>query len=278
MQRLTFGEITVDAISDGDLKMPISMALPAADVDAYRRIGGVDSEGMALLPMTTFVIRAAGRIILVDTGLGPELGSLKDMDAGTPVGLMPAALAAAGVPAGSVTDVVLTHLHDDHIGWNARDEGGQRVVTFPNARYIIARTEWESRATVAGKKSIARSLAPLEAGGQLTLVDDGHVVAPGVELLSTPGHTPGHVSVLVMGGGTGGVITGDASHHPGEMEEPNVASVFDSNPEQSTASRIALVARAEAEGLIVMGGHFPPPTAGRIVRVEGRRSWVWLGA
>ena len=103
-------------------------------------------------------------------------------------------------------------------------------------------------------------------------------MAPGVTLLATPGHTPGHTSVLIMGGGVGGVITGDSVHHPAEMEEPNVTAVFDSDPVQSIATRTALVERAEAEGLIVMGGHFPLPTAGRLVRVAEKRRWQWMGA
>jgi glyoxylase-like metal-dependent hydrolase (beta-lactamase superfamily II) len=149
---------------------------------------------------------------------------------------------------------------------------------FPNARYIVTRTEWEHRETVAGPEMTARCLLPVEKSEQLTLVEDGYEPAPGVRLLATPGHTPGHVSVLVSDGGEAGVITGDAAHHPAEMEDPEIVAAFDADPAQSSASRVALVQRVEAEGLTVMGGHFPPPTAGRVVRVEGKRRWRWLGA
>lgn len=279
MQRLTFGSITVEALSDGELGLPLATMFPAADIEAFRRHGGVDAAGIATALLTTFVIRTGGRLILVDTGIGPDLGGLARFGFSGEVGFLPGALAKAGIDPNAVDTVVSTHLHGDHIGWNTTGQDGAAKPTFPNARYVVTRTEWEHRATVAGAESVARSLTPIEAAGQLTLVDDGHEVAPGVSLLATPGHTPGHVSVLVMGGrGEGGVITGDAAHHPAEMEAPEIVAAFDADPVVSSASRAALVARAEAEGLTVMGGHFPPPTAGKVVRVGQRRQWRWLGA
>ncbi len=278
MQRLQFGSITVDAVSDGILNLPLNAAIPDADPARYRAIGGLDEAGLMAAQLTTFVVRSGGRLILVDTGMGGDLGALAAMGMTGEVGLLPKALTAAGIEAAAVDAVVLTHLHSDHTGWNTHDRDGTLVPMFPHARYIVTRTEWEHREKTADAGSRARSLTPIEAAGQLTLVDDGHEVAPGVTLLATPGHTPGHTSVLVMGGGLGGVITGDAVHHPGEMEEPNVTMVFDADPAQSKVTRAALVARAEAEGLIVMGGHFPLPTAGRVVRIEAKRRWQWMGA
>ena len=279
MQTIRLGSITIDAVSDGELGLPIAMMLPGADVAAASALGGIDAKGIALAPLTTFIIRAGGRVILVDTGVGPSLKGFEDMDAGRPVGLLPAALAGAGVTPESVDFVVSTHLHGDHIGWNTLTTDGVSTPMFPRARYVITRVDWENRATIAGNGATARSLAPLEAAGQLMLIDDdGHAVVPGVELLFTPGHTPGHTSILVREGGSGAVITGDAAHHPIEMEDPDLKAVFDSDPDQAVRSRHALVARIEAEGLTVLGGHFPAPTAGQIVRVEQQRRWRWLGA
>jgi glyoxylase-like metal-dependent hydrolase (beta-lactamase superfamily II) len=278
MRRLTFGSITVDAVSDGELALPVTGMFPEANVAAFRRLGGIDAEDRAIAPLTTFVIRTGGRLILVDTGIGPELGNLARAGFSGKVGLLPDGLRAAGIDPERVDTVVLTHLHSDHIGWNTTGPEGSNATTFPNARFIVTRTEWEHRLRIAGQRATGRSLAPIEASGQLLLVDDGHEVAPGVSLLATPGHTPGHTSVLVIDGGEGGVITGDAAHHPAEIEDPQIHAAFDSDPEQSTKSRVALVARAEADGLVVLGGHFPPPTAGTVVRVGQRRQWRWLGA
>jgi glyoxylase-like metal-dependent hydrolase (beta-lactamase superfamily II) len=277
VQTLAFGSITVDAISDGELGLTMARMFPDLDVASARRLGGIDEQGNALVPLTTFVIRASGQVILVDTGIGPDLGSLAFLGAGRPVGLLPAALAAAGIEPSAVNAVVSTHLHADHVGWNVTDKAAGSRPLFPNARYIVTRVDWENRLTIAGEATAKRCLDPIQESGQLTLVEDGYRVVPGVELLGTPGHTPGHASVLVSDGGVGGVITGDAAHHPIEMEQPELVAAFDSDPAQSAASRKALVERVEAEGLIVMGGHFPPPTAGRVVRVEQKRRWQWLG-
>jgi glyoxylase-like metal-dependent hydrolase (beta-lactamase superfamily II) len=278
MQRVQFGSILVDAVSDGVLNLPLAAAIPDANVERYRELGGVDAAGMVAAQLTTFVIRAAGRLILVDTGIGPDLGGLAAMGMTGEVGKLPVALRAAGIEPEAVDAVVMTHLHSDHIGWNSIDRDGVFVPAFPKARYIVPRREWEAREAIADEGARARSLQPVEASGQLTLVEDGHTVAPGVTLLATPGHTPGHTSVLVFDGGSGGVITGDAVHHPGEMENPEVTAVFDSDPEQARTTRRALVERAEAEGLVVLGGHFPPPTAGRVVRAEQKRRWMWMGS
>ena len=278
MQTLEFGSITVDAISDGELALAVARMFPDLDVEAARRLGGIDEQDNALVPLTTFVIRAGGQVILVDTGIGPDFGSLAFLGAGRPVGLLPAALAAAGIELAAVNAVVSTHLHADHIGWNVTDNAAGSRPLFPNARYIVTRVDWENRLTIAGEDTAKRCLDPIQESGQLTLVEDGYRVVAGVELLGTPGHTPGHASVLISDGGVGGVITGDAAHHPIEMEQPELLAAFDSDPAQSAASRRALVERVEAEGLIVMGGHFPPPTAGRVVRVEQKRRWQWLGA
>ena len=239
--------------------------------------GGIDEAGNSLAPLTTFVIRSAGKLVLVDTGIGPTLGSLAQFGFEGGVGLLPGALEAAGIDPNRVDAVVFTHLHSDHIGWSVVGETGHERPMFPNARYVVTRPEWEYWSGTRSR-DIARCIRPVEASRQLDIVDDGYEAAPGVSLMASPGHTPGHTCVLIPAAGGGGLITGDAAHHPIEMEQPELKAVFDSDPDLSCASRLRMVERVEAEGLTVMGGHFPPPSAGNLVRVGTKRAWRWLGA
>ncbi|MEO8539300.1 MAG: MBL fold metallo-hydrolase [bacterium] len=273
MERLTFGSITLDSYSDGELSCPLLQMLPGADADMFREMGGCSDGETLSLPLSSFVIRSTGKTILVDTGIGPTLGSLARAFSGD-VGFLPARLAEAGITPGSIDAVVFTHLHADHIGWNVIDHDGELRPMFPNAEYIVSEAEWAFWGATQSKE-IARCMRTVEQAGQLRAVPDGFEPAPGVSMLSTPGHTPGHISVLVTGGGQGAVITGDAAHHPGEFEDPELNPPYDSDPATAKASRKALADRVEAEGLLVVGGHFPAPGAGTLVRVEGRRTWRW---
>jgi glyoxylase-like metal-dependent hydrolase (beta-lactamase superfamily II) len=264
MPSFRFGTIAVEALSDGFLRFDPCRWLPDASVDAIRAHGGVD-DGVWVTPLTTWVVRAAGRLLLVDTGLGAAVGRWDGE-----CGALPASLARAGIDPRDVNAVVFTHLHPDHVGWNFRERDGALVPTFPNARYLVHRVEWAHWSdSQAG--FIRRSVAPLATTGQLDLVPDDHQVAPGVRLLATPGHTPGHVCVLVVDDGEGGVIAGDAAHHPAQLEHPEWSSGFDADPARAAASRALLVERLEREGLVALGGHFPLPHAGRLLRVEHRR-------
>ncbi len=265
MRPLQFGEITVEAITDGYLDLSLSGFFPKVPADAWQAYpNGIHGDTLRC-PMTTFVIRSGLMVALVDTGLGPWLGNFRGVS-----GQLPASLAAAGIKNEDVNAVISTHLHPDHVGWNCTEVDGVYHPTFPNAAYVINRPEWVQWADVAAGY-IRRHVLPLAESGQLSLVDDGHEPLPGVRLISTPGHTSGHVSVLVYGAGAGAVITGDAAHHPAEIEHPNWSPSADDDPELSARSRARLIERVEQEGLIVLGGHFPAPHAGRIIRVEQRR-------
>lgn len=262
---LRFGEIAVRTVSDGHLLLGLNGFFPEAAAAALRAYGaGVQGDKLRC-PLTSFVIETAGKTVLVDTGLGNFLGRFEGV-----CGTLPAELAAAGIATERVDAVVLSHLHPDHVGWNCSERNGVFVPTFPNARYVVHRPEWERwRGVDAGY--VRRHVIPLAESGQLEVVADGFEPAPGVRLLSTPGHTAGHVSVLVFGGGEGAVITGDAAHHPLELEHPEWSPSADDDRELSARSRLALVERIEAEGLLVLGGHFPEPHAGRVLRVGARR-------
>ncbi len=266
VKALRFGEVAVRTVSDGHLLLDLDGFFPNALIAEFRAYGaGLEGPDKLRCPLTSFVIETAGKTVLVDTGLGNFLGRFEGA-----CGTLPVELAAAGIAPERVDAAVFTHLHPDHVGWNCTERDGAYIPTFPNARYVVHRPEWERWKDVEAGY-IRRHVLPLARAGQLDLVEDGFEPAPGVRLLSTPGHTAGHISVLVYGGGEGAVITGDAAHHPLELEHPDWSPSADDDREQSARSRAALVDRIEEEGLTVLGGHFPAPHAGRLVRVESRR-------
>ncbi|MDJ0786878.1 MAG: MBL fold metallo-hydrolase [Myxococcota bacterium] len=223
-------------------------------------------SGRMLVSVHSFVVRDVDRTLLVDTcsGVEPE----------RPLPGDPAFLERLekAIPGGAeaVDTVLCTHLHFDHVGWNTRVVDGTRVPTFPNARYLFARVELESldEDDHAGVRSPA--VAPLLEAGLVDLVETDAVLTPRIRLVPTPGHTPGHVSVAIESRGERGVITGDVLHTPLQVALPELtASPFDADPDAATRTRGRFLdAHADVDCLL-LGTHFPPPTAGR-VRTRGR--------
>ncbi|MEU6345792.1 MBL fold metallo-hydrolase [Streptomyces sp. NPDC046977] len=219
----------------------------------------------------TFAWRADGLSVLVDTGIGN--GKPRDNPAWDRLHTdYLLRLAGEGFPPEEVDLVILTHLHTDHVGWNTRDGGGGWVPTFPNARYIAARAEWDHwagpAADAAHRQVLRDSVHPVRDAGLLDLVDpgDGPVEpAPGIRLLPVPGHTPGQVAVEVRGAERTAVIGADSLHHPVQVARPGLTSPTDTDPALAVRSRRALLDRVAGTGTLLLGTHFPPPTAGTVV-------------
>jgi glyoxylase-like metal-dependent hydrolase (beta-lactamase superfamily II) len=174
-------------------------------------------------------------------------------------------MASAGFPAESVDHVICTHLHVDHVGWNTRLVDGQWVPTFPNARYLFTDPEfqhWRQAPDLMGDDVFGDSVAPIAAAGLADLVAVDHVVDDTVRLVSTPGHTPGHVSVVIESQGQRAIITGDMTHTPLQIADPDLSSMFDTDPDEARATRRAVFGDwADGETLMI-GTHFGTPTAG----------------
>ena len=222
-------------------------------------------SGRLLLSVHSFVVRDGDRTILVDTcaGTEPERPLPGDSEFLARLG----AAIEGGLEA--VDTVLCTHLHFDHVGWNTRLVGDERVPTFPNARYLFGRVELEALDADDHARVMAPAVAPLLERGQVDLVEMDHALTPHVRLVPTPGHTPGHVSVRLESEGEVAFITGDVCHSPIQIAEPQLtASPFDADPGHATRTRERFLAEREADGSLVLGTHFPPPTGG-FVRSRG---------
>jgi glyoxylase-like metal-dependent hydrolase (beta-lactamase superfamily II) len=172
--------------------------------------------------------------------------------------------------------VILTHLHTDHVGWNTYAHEGAWAPTFPNARYLTVRAEWDYWAGAyleeARRQMFRDSVHPVRDAGLLDLVDvpdEGTDIAPGIHLLPTPGHTPGHVAVKLHSHAATALITGDCVHHPVQMLRPDIGSCADVDPVQAQDTRRGLLASLADTDTLVLGTHFPPPTDGLVVSDGG---------
>lgn len=229
-----------------------------------------------LLSFHSYLIRTPHHTILVDTCNGnhkhrPSMPAWHMLD--TPY---LANLARLGVAPEDVDYVMCTHLHADHVGWNTRLADGQWVPTFPNARYVMARTEFEHYEAAhrrdpgaeINRGSFADSVLPIVAHGQVDLVESTHVIdrhlEDGIWLEPAPGHSPGNVNVHVHGGGRHALMCGDVIHHPIQFAEPDLANPADSDKAEALRTRLALMRRYADTDTVLLPGHFVAPTAGWI--------------
>ncbi|MFF8669367.1 MBL fold metallo-hydrolase [Streptomyces sp. NPDC015242] len=234
-----------------------------------------DEHGVLRLDTHSFAFTVDGQRVLVDTGIGNGKQRANpawhDLDTA-----YLRRLTAAGFPPDSVDLVILTHLHADHVGWNTRLENGAWVPTFPGARHLTSRTErefWAGYAMEEARRQMFRdSVHPVEEAGLLDLLDvpaEGLRVAPGVRLVPTPGHTPGHLAVELTSRGRTALITGDCVHHPVQLAHPRIGACVDIDPARAEATRRALLGSLAGTETLLLGTHFAPPTGGRVAAHGG---------
>jgi glyoxylase-like metal-dependent hydrolase (beta-lactamase superfamily II) len=163
--------------------------------------------------------------------------------------------------------VVCTHLHVDHVGWNTMLVDGQWVPTFPNARYLFGKTEyehWIGEREGDMPQILSDSVQPIFDAGLVDLVDMNHRISPEISLIPTPGHTPGHVSVRIESQGHVAIISGDIMHHPCQIARPDWAPDFDSDKAAARAMRKEFLDTVVDQPILVIGTHFATPTAGYV--------------
>lgn len=220
-----------------------------------------------------FLLRSRGRTILLDTGMGT---------AGSPLagvfgveGALMQRLEEAGIDREDVEQVVLSHLHPDHVGGNF---AGEQEPAFPRARYLVPEPDWSAFHLPEVQAHfpfpfVERAISPLKTLGVLELIRGEHELTDEVRLIPAPGHTPGHMSVDIASAGEEALLVADALLHPAQVTEPDWSSMFDMDPEQDRMTRRLLLDRLESQNMLFAASHFPEPAFGRITRIDGVRHW-----
>lgn len=274
--RFQVGSIACTVLSDGYYSYPASWFFPNADpADLTREL---ESHRLpaddVLSPYTCLLIETGRHVILVDTGAG---------ETSRTSGAIQARLEIAGIRPRDVDTVILTHAHPDHIG-GAVDLCGRPA--FPNARYVLSETEWEfwtaARSDLRAlqvpeiaKESLhcmaRRALGALR--HQVETIDRESDIVPGITCIPAPGHTPGHLAVLVASDGANLLNLGDAAVHPLHLERPGWQNGFDLAADQALITRRELMNRAIDGDMRLMAFHFPFPSIGRVAVHNG--GWQW---
>lgn len=226
-----------------------------------------NAEGRLRLNVQSWIVETPSHRIIVDTCIGNDKANRS-----VPVwnGLNKPFLndlATAGYPAETIDTVICTHLHVDHVGWNTTLADGKWVPTFANARYLFGKTEyeyWAAHSPEGEHKAVFEdSVQPIIDAGRADLIGSDHRIGDEVSLIATPGHSPGHTSILVTSDGQQALLTGDVAHHPCQMAHLDWSSTADSDPVQSIEARKMLFSRFADTPTLVFGGHYDP---GHIVR------------
>jgi glyoxylase-like metal-dependent hydrolase (beta-lactamase superfamily II) len=266
LMRWSIGGVTVTSV----LELPPLLADPARFIQTTReeiskhdwlRPEFADEDGRIKLNFQAFIVDTGDARIIVDPCFGNDKPRVKT--AFTMLnGPFLERLEIAGYPPESIDYILCTHLHADHCGWNTRLVDGRWKPTFPNAAYLFAKTEYKHLRTDKRGDAPAilqDSVRPIVDAGLAALVEPDHVIAAEVRLEPTPGHTPGHCSVIIASEGQEAVITGDALHHPVQVATPDVGDNFCWDGEIAASTRRRLLHRVADRGALLLGSHFSGP-------------------
>jgi glyoxylase-like metal-dependent hydrolase (beta-lactamase superfamily II) len=267
------GDVEVTAIRDKAHDFNRSWHYPDVPEEAWEPYRDLveGPDAYVVVNFGCFLVRGDGRVVLIDTGWGPELGP-----PGAPKsrGALLHELDGLGIGVDDVDTVAFTHLHADHVGWNLVTTADGLVPRFTKARYLVPELDWQYfSARKELHPNIRQQAIPLGDLDVTHLFTDGHPLTPSVVAEATPGHTPGHTSFVVSSGGEQLFILGDLAHHPVVLNEPEWVHRFDVDPATAVDTRKKVLERLEQEATLIGAGHFRHPSFGMVRRVGGRRVW-----
>jgi len=285
MKSWKVGDVTVTRIVEiWDFHDNINMTMPDATAEEVLALDWLHPhyatpEGLQRMNFQGFVVQAPGRTVVVDSCIGAGRDRQFDVFCDLPEGFLED-LESLGISREEVDTVMCTHLHFDHVGWNTYKDPqtGEYRPTFPNARYLFGKTEFEAWKDIRNDGvhhpgHMIECVDPIVEAGMADFIEADHVIGEGIWCEPSHGHTPGHVHVRISSQGEEAVITGDLMHHPMQCAMPHRAATFDMDKETGRQTRIGFVDKYADSGVLVIGAHFAEPTAGHMVRDEQGEVW-----
>jgi glyoxylase-like metal-dependent hydrolase (beta-lactamase superfamily II) len=276
------GELKVKTVREGEGMMPMRLALPGVTGEDLTELQrwywskelSVDPQAAIFhIEVRSYVLQTDGMNVLIDTCCGNDKQrSVPWADRLQTDWLLN--LARAGLEPADIHLVLCTHLHADHVGWNTLLKNGHWIPTFPNARYVFSRKDYEffGRQTheAHNREAYVDSVLPVVEAGLADIVESSHCVhrgiADGIWLEDAAGHSPGNVVVNAQRGGSQVVFAGDVIHHPIQLVRPDIAFFADESPAEACATRQRLLAQCADNGAVLYPAHFPDPPPGRVRR------------
>ena len=276
------GAMSIARIGEIEASFPAATLIPGWTAEAAN-LGQTPDEaasGQLGLSVHSWLVRSGNRVILVDAGVGNGKTRRQALFNGLSTPFL-TRLAEAGVAPIDVTDILLTHLHTDHVGWLTTLRDGRWIPTFSNARTLMPKAGWDWFVTGEGRTQPNRdmvldSVLPVVEAGQVAFVPpEGGEALAGFRYHPTPGHSLDHMSIILESAGERAIFAGDVLHHPVQVARPELNSMFCADPAQARRSRLWALGTAAQDGLTWFSSHCPAPSVGVIrASTEGYR---WEG-
>ena len=273
--RFQVGAIRVTQVRESLGAIPFQGMFPDADqatIDEHRgwlQPEYMNADGTLSLSIHALVVESMGQTIVIDTCVGERPVPGYEAMSNRKTSFL-ADFAAAGFDVNTVDVVMCTHLHFDHVGWNTRLEGDRWVPTFPNARYLFNKVEydWWAGGAEGHATTFDTAVRPVMEAGLVELVDEHHRITDEIAFELTPGHSPGHMSVRLSSHGQDAVITGDMVHHPIQFVAPQWVMNADGDPAMASQTRRAFRDKYVDRPVRVFGTHFGGSSCGHL-RTDG---------
>ncbi len=271
----TVGNIKIFQIVELEAGKIIQSIIPNATPKNIKKINWLypnygDKYGILKALVQSFLIKSDGKYILVDTCNGNDKNRPNMLKWANLKTKFIEKLREIGVTPDDINFVVCTHLHFDHVGWNTTIVNGKWVPTFPKAKYLFSKKEYEYWSSKPKKEliddllGIEDSIQPIINAGLAELVNDDYKLNENISLIPTPGHTPHHVSVDIQSQGKKALISGDFIYHPCQVEKPEWGNTVDTFPDQALETRKKLISLLTDSGTLLLGSHFSNPVGGYV--------------